>query len=491
MTLPSEEIPMESEDSRAVVVERARAGAHVLTARGILMRVVSVSFNFLLIAWVTPTELGLLAVVRAFCFFVDFAGGQSVAAALVRRTKDPDREEYASLAGLRLALLTLILVLMLAFPGPILRIAALDSAWGGWVTLLIATMLIIPFGSSARVRLERGFEYRRLAFIEVSTVLLENVGLMSFAYFGNFAVGVFVVTGVTILYMHGALCLASPGPGPTIRLRGLRCVTRASGTFTLAAWLGVARDQLTVVVITHLFGLQVAGFWAFAKRFGQLLQVGFEGFRRAVLPAAARLCRDPTGLRHLSTNTLTGAALVTVPVAGLVVVTLPLLVTIWPQWADAIDIAQLYVLCVAVAGVAGASLEPVAVALRGPKAALVEPLVAILVGWTGLWLLVPTGSSAIRWVIGPMYLAPVVVLFLLTDRAVRPEWSPRLATLMWSLLTGLVGFGVAHLLRFPALAAATIGCIGMVLWLAPLVRRTDVLTALGVLRTMSATKRQM
>ena len=452
------------------------------------MRVVSISFNLLLIAWVTPSELGLLAVVRALCFFVDFATGQSIATALVRRNKSPERVDYANLAGLQLVLLTLSLVLVLVFPRPFMRLAALDPTWSGWVALLLAALLAIPFGTGARVRLERSFEYRHIAFIEVSTVLLQNIGFIAFAYLGHFSVGVFVVSSLTVLYNHGALYFASPGPAPRIRLGELRRLTRNSGGFTLAAWLSIAGVQLTVVVITHLFGLQVAGYWAFATRFGNLLEVGFEGFRRAVLPAAAQLSGDPTGLRRLSTNTLTGAALITVPAAGLIVVTLPMLARVWPQWAGAVDVAQLYVLCFAVAGIVGASLEPVAVAVRGPMTALIGPLVGILVGWTALWLLAPSGAAAIRWVIAPMYLAPLLVLYLLTNRTVRPEWSPRLATLALSLLTCLLGLGLGHLLKLSDLASATIAGIGMLLWLGPSVRRTDIVAALGAVRAMGAPK---
>jgi O-antigen/teichoic acid export membrane protein len=446
------------------------------------MRVVSISFNLVLIAWVTPAQLGLLAVVRALCFFVDYASGQSVAAALVRRTKEPEREEYASLAGLQLVLLALILVTVLVFPQPFLRLASLDPSWSGWVQLLVATMLIVPFGSGARVRLERNFDYRRLAVIEVSTVLLQNVGLIAFALFGRFEVGVFAVTYATTLYGFGALYLASPGPTPKFAFSGFRRVTQRSGSFTLGAGLGVAQNQLTVVLISHLLGLQVAGFWAFATRFGQLLQMGFEGFRRAVIPAAAQLSGDLTGLRRLSTSTMTGAALVTLPLAGVLVVTLPLLPAIWPQWASAIGVAQLFVLCMAVAGVAGASLEPVGVATRGPATAFVEPLVGILCGWTALWVLHGVGSAAIGWAIGPMYLAPALVLYIRTNPAVRPEWSPKLRTLTLSLLTGLACFAVARLFRLPAPASAILACIGMIMWLVPLVRRGDIAAALGALR---------
>jgi O-antigen/teichoic acid export membrane protein len=470
------------EDSRAFVVQQARVGAHVLTARGVLVGVVSISTNLLLIAWVTPAEFGLLALVRALCFFVDFATGQSLATALVRRNKSPEREDYANLAGLQLVLLTVSLLVVIAFPRPIMRLAALDVTWSGWVALLLATMVTIAFGTGARVRLERGFEYRRLAFIEVSTVLLQNVGFVVFALLGRFQVGVFVVSCITILYNYGFLFLASPGPAPTIRLGALRRLVRNSGGFTLAAWLAVARGQLTVVVITHLLGLHVAGYWAFATRFGNLLEVGFDGFRRAVLPAAAQLSADPAGLRRLSTNTLTGAALLTLPAAGLLVVTLPMLAMIWPQWQGAIGVAQLYVLCFALAGVVGASLEPVVVALRGPMTALIGPLVAILVGWSALWLLAPNGASAIRWVIAPMYLAPVLVLVLLTDRTVRPEWSPRLAAVVLSLTTGLAGFGLGQLLRFPAPVSATLACLGMLLWLGPLIRRVDIAAIVDALR---------
>jgi O-antigen/teichoic acid export membrane protein len=447
-----------------------------MTVRGALMRVVSIGSNLILIALVSPKELGLLAVVRGTLLILQYAAELGMSKALLRRPAEPTREEFAALAGLQALVTAVVLALGWVWPWLILGLGAIDRQWHGWMLAAVATMAVIPFGTGARVRLERALAYEKLAIVDVTNVLVQNVGFLIFALAGRFSLGVFVALAAATLAVNVMLYAWSPGPMPALDVGRLRALARQAGGFMAASWFTVAREYATPIVVAKLFGLPVAGLWAFAERFAQLLNVAFEGFRHATVPAAARLAHDPPSLRRLATNTLTGAASLAVPLVGLAFVSLPVLGIMWPRWEPAITLAQVYVLCYGIAGVAAASLEPVAVAVSGASAALAEQLSATLVAWVGFVLVRVTGVGTIAWVIPPMYVAPVVVLMVLTSREVRPVWDRKLWRLGLALATGLGLYAAGAATSAPAVATAAVASCGIVAWLRPALLLTAIVS---------------
>lgn len=291
--------PPTTPDDDVALLGRAQAGARLFTARGVAMRLVSIASNLLLVALVAPADLGLVAVVRGVTGVVAYGTELGFAGALVRHRREPSREEYAALAGMQGVILAGALALAWAFPSLALGGGSLDARWRPWMLATMASMVFVPLGTGARVRLERALDYRRLAFLDVTSVLVQNVGLLAAAFSGHFAEGVFVVQAFAFVYQYGLAAVWSPGPMPTLRARGLGALVRDSAAFSLAACVDIARGYATPVLVAMLFGLPVAGVWAFADRVGQVLKLAFEGFRRAGVPIAPRLAHDRAALGRL------------------------------------------------------------------------------------------------------------------------------------------------------------------------------------------------
>jgi O-antigen/teichoic acid export membrane protein len=467
MTTPADVTPGADESARAAMVQRARAGARVMTARGALMRLVSVAANLVLLALVTPAELGVLAVVRGTLSVIQYTAELGVDRALLRRAAHPERREFAALSGMQIVIVLGALLLGLAVPRAILGFGALDPRWHHWMLLAVASLLAIAPGTGARVRLERAMRYERVAAVDVLNVVILNTGLLAAALLGHFVAGVFVVHAVLYLATNALLFAWSPGPRPSLRLGALRALVRQSLGFLATQGFTVAREFGTPVLVASLFGLHVAGLWAFAVRVAQLLNVSFDGFRRALVPAAAQLAHDRASLERLATNTLAGAAALAIPFAAVAIVSLPVVPALWPRWGEAVPLAQLYVLGYAVAGVVGASFEPVAVAVRGAVAALGEQAAATLACWIGIVVLRALGVPELGWVIPPMMLAPVIVLYAMTDAGVRPRWSEGLAPLLAGFATAVVVWGLSLLARVPPIPAAALSILGLLVWVRP------------------------
>ena len=219
--VPLSDLPSPEEIARRPdLVDRASAGARLLTARGVGMRVVSVASNLALLALVTPADLGLLAVVRG----TDRPGRQHhrprlCLGAAAAPASHPPAQEYAALAGIQLAIVAGHPAARAGRSRPGLRgWRPVPPAWRWWLFAVLATTLTVPFGTSAKIRIERNLDYRKIAFYDVSSVLLLNLlaaGLRR--WLGHFVLGVFLATGGTILYANLLLWLWSPGPLPGFR----------------------------------------------------------------------------------------------------------------------------------------------------------------------------------------------------------------------------------------------------------------------------------
>ncbi|MCC6927636.1 MAG: oligosaccharide flippase family protein [Gemmatimonadaceae bacterium] len=406
------------------VLARAHRGTRVMTARVAAMRVISVSANLLLVLLVTPRELGLLAVARGTFTLLQYAAELGVGKALLRRAAVPTREEYAALSGLQLAVGVVIVMAGLGWPPLVLGFGAIDRSFHLPMLGTVVTMLSLAWGTGARVRLERALAYERLAAVDVANVLMLNVGLVACAAFGVFVPGAFVVLGVSTVVSNLMLHHWAPGPAPTLAIAPLRGVMRDSGGFLVASSLMVAREQGTAVVVGLLFGLPTAGVYSFAERVAQVLNICFDGYKNAAIPAASRLAGEAAALRSLATRVLSGSIALVAPCTVLGVILLPAAAPWLPRWAPAIVLTQWYMLAFGLFGVMLATLDPISVARRGAVVAMWENGLALLAGWGAFALLAWLHSSRLEMAVVAMYVIPSLALVALTPAAIRPALEP-------------------------------------------------------------------
>lgn len=460
---------MAAADDHGALVERADASAHVMVLRGVGVGVSGFVAGVLVLAFVTPMEYGVFAVVRGIMGIVEGTVEHALGFGLLRRQEEPTREDYATLAGGQLAILLGVFVLAWVSPHAALGFGAIPPRWSPWVLATLAAMLVAPWASGARIRLERRLSYARLAVLDVSGVWLHGGLVLGAAVVGHFTYGVFIAQIALILYRSAWLHRWSPGPGPALRLRPILAHLREAAGFSAAFTLDTLREYGTPVLIARLFGLASAGSWAFAGRVGTFLQLAFESFGRVATPAAAQLRNDPPSLRRLATNSLIGSATLTLPAAGLLFVSLPALVMFWPDWYPSVSLVQVHVLFLGLAGVAGVSLLPVAVAVRGWPVALGTGVIQTMATGSALILLWHAGGSDLALVIPPVQAIAMATFVSMLDRRLRPSLRhPRLARVGWSLGTGLAVYAGASLLGVPPLLRALVAGSAMLAWIRPL-----------------------
>lgn len=447
--------------------QRAWAAARVMTVRGLLIRVATACGGLAVISMVTPAEFGLLAIVRAVTAALEQGTELGLVWPLLRQREHPTRDEYASLAGAQLLIVLAVIGAAALWRPAGTVFHTLDARWRSWLLGMLAAMITIPLGTGARVRLERELRYTRIAFAEVSAMLLHTLVLIGFLLAGQFAIGIFVAQMAITLYLNGLLYASSPGPLPTWHVgRALKQVQSCAG-YTVAYLVFVAREQAPPLLVAALFGLRAAGTWAFALRLAKFVQFAHEGFARIAVPAAARLAPDRLALRQLATQSLTGAAVVAIPAAFLVAFALPAVPLFWPQWALAVPLAIIYVLCDATVGVLAAGLAPIALALRGWRAILIEHAVPLLIALGGLILLWRLGRDALQFIVIPVSVGATAALFAITDAEVWPAWQSEYTRLVAALASGLIVYIASRALGLHPVVTAAAGSTALGLWLWP------------------------
>jgi O-antigen/teichoic acid export membrane protein len=429
----------ELEDAKhADLLKRSIRGANVLLVRGLLLRVISASTNFALIALVLPTELGIFAVVRGALATVQFTTELGFELAMIRRRENPTHAMLAAVAGLRTLLLIAILVLAIVVPHASDLFGVLPKQWSNWLLVAIAAMLVTPIQTSCKVALERDLRFAELSLLEVKGVFIQNIALVAFAFAHRFVEGVFITQIALCFYYTIALYRLVPIRRISFDLRPVRALAGDSIGFSTSTLVTVARDSFTPIVIARFFGLEVAGLWNFAWRIGQFLSLTFEGYLRAGVAASSRLAARMASLRELAESTLKGAAQIAFPIVALAYAVLPLLAILLPKWGDAVVMAQLYVLTLGVAGVYTAALSPVALALRGPRASMAEQVTYTGVLWVGLVLMHIYGLSNVAITYAAGLIASAVMVYALTQRQLH---VPLLKVLSRPL--GLLAFSLA------------------------------------------------
>jgi O-antigen/teichoic acid export membrane protein len=423
--------PSEADASKAlgpgeILVRRGIVASRVLLVRGFMLRLISVTTNLALIPLVVPKDLGLLALVRGTLTAAEFASELGLQLAMIRRHEDPTPRELAALTGLRTLILLAVVGLALAAPQVRSVFGLLPAEYRIWMLVTVAVTLVTPVQSACKVLLERELRFVQLSVIDVQGLLLQNLGLLAFAAAGRFGEGIFLVQMALSVYYTMALYRARPVPYFSLDVRPLRRVFRDGVGFSVSAMITVAREALTPILITHLFGLPTAGLWAFAARAGQFLKLTMEGSFRAGIAVTGRLVAQVPVLRRFSSEILSETAAITYPMLGVLYAVLPLIGLWFPAWEPAIPLAQQYLLAYGVLGVVQAALWPVAVARLGPRAAIRHEAIGVATLWTGLALLHAYGHTdlAIPLVLGVV--ASVGYLVAAVEPAARPVPGPKL-----------------------------------------------------------------
>jgi O-antigen/teichoic acid export membrane protein len=449
------------------VRQRAVGGAAIDVVRGLGSRFLGFFGTLVLAHFVTPSELGTVALGVTFMTFGNFLADGGVGATLIRRVKPVERTELRALLGFQLTLSTAIALAVSAILLPFGQIGQVTA-------LMVMSLPLTAVRAPAVILLERQLRYRPFAIVEFAETI---------CYYG-LAIGLVIagwgVWGLAIAAvcrpLTGSILLLWLTPvarmAPSLSLAKVRPLLAFGFRYQAVGVVNLLRDQGINATLAILGGVSALGVWSLAYRILQIPLLLFTSLYRVSYPGMARLveAREDVG------KTMGRVVEVVAVFAGVILAPLVAAAPAWVpilfghQWAGVVPVIPPASLHIMVFG-------PISVALVGYLWAEGEASAVLRASLVGtpllfaalipLFMLVGISAVGFGWIAAGIGEATVLILaarkhaeFSITHGLIRPTVvAVGAATVGW-LLASTVGVAiVGGLLGAFFAAAAYLGAL--------------------------------
>jgi O-antigen/teichoic acid export membrane protein len=270
--------------SRDELKQRVSAAVVIVASRDAVILVLGVASYLVLARLLTPHDFGLVAIGMSIVLFTGLISDGGLGGGLIRRPEPPTRQELGALTALQLTITAVV-------AGVAFCIAPFFGT-AGWVTaIMVASMPLVALQFPGRILLERTLDYRRLARVELSQVVIFQlfaIGTVA-AGFGvwGFATATLVRAAVGAVMM-AVMCPHALAP-PQFRMRLIRPLMAFGVRFQAINGTTLIRDQSLNWAIGGVAGLNPLGLWALARRLMEVPYLLFHALLRISFPTMSRL----------------------------------------------------------------------------------------------------------------------------------------------------------------------------------------------------------
>jgi O-antigen/teichoic acid export membrane protein len=305
----------------------------------------SAIFTFILAALLGPQTFGTVSIGLVYVGFLQMLLDQGLVSALVQR-KDLEHEH-----------LDVVFWTDLSLSGFLVLVSALLGRWWATVNHAPEAAAIIPALSLCivieglslvqKALLIRNMDFKSLSIRSNASVLVSGAIGVGMAYMGF---GIWALVAQQLVRDLLAVILLwrlSPWRPRLSFSRGhLSDLMGFSISNFIAQLAGFADTQIGPVLLGLLFGPMAVGLYRLADRFMNCVVVmATSSIQSVALPEFSRLQDRPQELRRSALSCIRMSATITLPLlAGMAVVSRPLMETIGPKWIPAAD--ALKILCI-------------------------------------------------------------------------------------------------------------------------------------------------
>jgi PST family polysaccharide transporter len=316
-----------------------RSGGHVV-GREIGGLVIRFAGALIVTRLIGPAAFGIYAGALAFVTLVTIAAQMGGEVYLIRREHEPSRRHYDEV--FTFLLMTSFVAVGLAFLASVVVASLLesDSAVAAFQVLLLSVPLSALW-APAQARLERGFRFRALAFLQVaSDAALYGVGA-TLALMGAGAWSLIVGTiASAALMLVGSCAIARYRPRIALSRARAREIGRFGMQFVPSPLLWSSGSLINPLIVGSLLGTASVGYVALATRLADAVSFALRATYRVSLVALSRAQSDAARLRRGFEEMLILAAIgVGVPLVALSIAAPPLLPVLFgDEWEPALEV---------------------------------------------------------------------------------------------------------------------------------------------------------
>lgn len=317
-----------------VVKKKTVKGAVILTARNVLIQVISFFSTALLTVFLLPSEFGVFFLVSAVINFLAYFGDIGFAAALIQK-KDKLTEEELNSVFTTQQILVAIILLVIVIVTPLLKnIYNLDSSavfllWALGFSLLLSSLKTIP-----TVLMERRLEFNKYVIPQIAEIIVFNVVAVLLAWMGfgvtsyTFAVILRGFSGLIITYVVQPWV-----PSFSFSKQAFGSILKFGVPYQANTLLAMVKDDGTTLFLGGLLGSSGIGLLGWAQKWAYApLRFFMDQVIKVTFPAFSRLQDKKKDLSSAVTKSIFFVSLLTFPSLVMLVLTSPILIEVIPRY---------------------------------------------------------------------------------------------------------------------------------------------------------------
>lgn len=330
-----------AEISLDTVKQRSVKGVVALTGRYFVLYGVTLVAQGFLGALLTTSQFGIFGVVSAIINFLVYFSDIGLAAALIQKRDQIDKDDLKTTFTIQQILVIGLLIAVFLASSRIKEFFSLDQSaiyllYALGVSFFMSSLKTIP-----SVLLERGLKFEKLAISSILENIAYNICLVYFAWKGfgitSFTIAVLVrgLVGLVTLYIFQPWI-----PGFALRKKSLGKLLKFGIPYQINTFIAVLKDDGLTLVLGKVMGTSALGILVWAQKWIQIpLRVVLDNVTRVTFPAFSRMQDNKEELEKGVTKSIFFTTVLAFPATMAIVVLFPVVIAIIPkynQWLPAI-----------------------------------------------------------------------------------------------------------------------------------------------------------
>lgn len=370
-----------------LIKRKTISGIVTFTFRTFIIQIFTLFSTFILTILLSPKVFGIFylvsAILNLFIYFSDIG----LAAALIQRKEEPEKEDFSTVFFLQQAIIVTLVVLGFLLSHKISVFYKLDAPSLFLFRILIFSLFLSSLKTIPSVILERHLNFTRLVIPQIlESITFYTVAIILAFYKFDLSSFTWAVLARGIVGLITIYVVSPWKPSLKFNIRKAKILTSFGVPFQLNSILALLKDDLLTVFIGKILPYSEIGYIGWSQKFAFMpLRFVMDNVIKVTFPSYSRLQHDLTILKQAIEKSIFFVTFLVYPMLAGIMLILPKLVKIIPnyqKWEPAVPLLLLFVLNAAFAAV-NTTLTNVMFAMGKPKIIL-----KLMVFWTILsWIL--------------------------------------------------------------------------------------------------------
>ncbi len=312
-----------SEISLETVKKKAVKGVLTLTARTLVLRVLSFVAQGFLWAFLSPQHFGVFLTVSAVVNFLSYFADIGLGAALIQKKEKPSETDYRTVFTVQEALVLTISVILILFSPILVKTHSLNKEGLHLLYALTFSFFLASLKNIPSIKLERRLEFGKFVIPQIVEDVFYNISVVFFAWRGfgitsfTYAVLIRGIAGLVTIYI-----LMPWLPGISFSKKTLKILLSFGVPYQLNNFLATFKDDGLTIFLGSLLSSAGLGILGTAQRASQYpLRFFMDNVTKVTFPAFSRMQDNKNELSYVLTRSTFFICALTFPsLVGLVVI---------------------------------------------------------------------------------------------------------------------------------------------------------------------------